>query len=282
MLPDIEYLFRISGNQLFGMGSIISLIGITYLIRRYLTNTHETTNQYYTQPNENDAHIAIPGNTHNQSQKMIYIFWNGSMGSTYLLADFLQQDYIIQPLYIERYTIRKECDKTYLADINIRNQNGKLSRQDREYLKSLAKMKHEQKNELSQIQAQRRMIIKQYPEFRANFLPTFYITTIQKDLELSNGFFMILKELNPMGFEGIEILEQITRFWKYYTPKIEGSRVVIGYIKSGLNSGLAGRMISEMRMKHILDKIEFEIPLENVDSNELKYKAADVINFWML
>ena len=97
----------LSKNHLWSAVSVIGLAGITYLTNRYVKNTIQTSNQTYFKPIEvlqnNNSFMKITHNTN-----IVYVFWNGDMASTYLLVDLLLQDKVIQPLYVERYTIIKE------------------------------------------------------------------------------------------------------------------------------------------------------------------------------
>ena len=76
-----DLIFRISKNHIFGLGSIISLGVATYLIKRYLSNTQSTTNNYYLKTEET---IAIPNlklteSTNTTAPLVVYIFWNGDV-----------------------------------------------------------------------------------------------------------------------------------------------------------------------------------------------------------
>lgn len=286
MIPDI--LFKITGNQIFGASSILALAGFTYLAKRYLSNTRDTTNQWYLNSTELTT-LTHPSQNQVDNTRTKYIFWNGSLGSTYLLIDLLLQDYIIQPIYIERYTILKELDKTYLADI-ISNHgkpetHNKISPEDRQYLQSVLKIKTQQQRELSQMTIIRNLIFKYYPEFKQNLLPTMYITTIQKDLEMTSNFFVIVKQQNPLGFDGVEILEQILRFWKYHIAKypiLSDRQLIIGITQDNPLLGIFTRILHEMmtnrKISSTLKGINLELPLENVSNSDLKYKAINIMN----
>ena len=112
-------------NHLWTGLSFLGLGTFTYLTNRYLINTKETSNQTYYKPCE--VIKGIPNltilsnnknnNTNNNTNNITYIFWNGDMNSTYILLDLLLQDSIIQPLYIERYTIIKALEKDTLDTI---------------------------------------------------------------------------------------------------------------------------------------------------------------------
>ena len=121
-------------NHLWTGLSFVGLGTFTYLTNRYLTNTKETSNQTYYKPCElikgipnltilnNTNNHTHNTNTTNTTNNITYIFWNGDMNSTYILLDLLLQDTIIQPLYIERYTIIKALEKDTLETI-LKNEN---------------------------------------------------------------------------------------------------------------------------------------------------------------
>ena len=111
--------FHISQNQIFAGISILGLGLFTYLTNRYLNTTKETTNQYYTKQTE--IILGAPNinllTTENGNKQIVYLFWNGDINSTYLLIDLLLQDKVIQPLYIERYTILKSLEYQNLENL---------------------------------------------------------------------------------------------------------------------------------------------------------------------
>lgn len=298
--------FHISQNQIFAGISILGLGLFTYLTNRYLNTTKETTNQYYTKTSE--SIIGAPNinlTTEKGVNQIVYLFWNGDINSTYLLIDLLVQDKIVQPLYIERYTILKSLEYHNLEKLtkeyNTYNANKKLIQLDstikeiqkfkkiKEYLEDIAKIKKTQTNEITQLELFRNIINKQYPEFKQNLLPTLYITTINKDLEHTSKFFDILKNISPLYYNGIEFLEQITRFIKYYNPitnqlgKDKGkdkdknhfhSRILIGYTKDSKNAELVNKILS----RNILENIKFELPLINNTNSDVKYLATNFPN----
>jgi len=195
-------------NHLWTGLSFVGLGTFTYLTNRYLTNTKETSNQTYYKPCEvikGIPNLTILNNNNNNSNNtnttnnITYIFWNGDMNSTYILLDLLLQDTIIQPLYIERYTIIKALEKDTLETIlknenenknntntnSNKNNNGIQSNSNKKYesyLKNIILLKKTQDYELKQLEVLRLMIASKYPELRNNFLPITYITSITKDL----------------------------------------------------------------------------------------------------
>ena len=117
-----DIILRVSRHYITGIIGILGLGAATYAIRRYLSNNEKTSSTYYTRTDElNTIHNLT--SLANPSARKIYIFWNGSFNSTYLLLDYLQQDYILQPIYIERYTIRKALEHEqllkYTAEYNL-------------------------------------------------------------------------------------------------------------------------------------------------------------------
>ena len=286
--------FHISQNQIFAGISILGLGLFTYLTKRYLNTEKETTNQYYTKQTE--IILGAPNInllTETGQQQIIYLFWNGDINSTYLLIDLLLQDKIIQPLYIERYTILKSLEyhnleiltkqyneykankKIIQLDENI-NQIKKIKK-IKEYLEDVAKIKKKQTYEITQLELFRNIINKQYPEFKQNLLPTQYITTINKDLEHSSKFFEVLKTISPLYYNGIEFLEQVLRFIKHHKAiksiNSPHSRILLGYTKDSKNTELVNKILA----KNILEYIKIEVPLTDMTNNDIKYLSANVL-----
>jgi len=232
-------------NHLWSALSIAGLAGVTYLTNRYVKNTEQTSNKTYFKPFEinNINNIINPSqqNTHLNTY-INYIFWNGDISSTYLLIDLLLQDKIIQPLYIERYTIIKELEKDKLENLlkdasRLKDSKGNYkNKNNTTFLNSIIALKKEQQYEIKQLEILRLMILSQYPEFRNNLLPTTYITTIAKDLEYTSKFYNALQEIKPIHCDGIDFIEQVGRFLKYY-DKIRNSN------NSNSNSNNVSRII---------------------------------------
>ena len=91
------------------------------------------------------------------------------------------------------------------------------------------------------------MIVSKYPEFRNNFLPTIYITSIAKDLEMTSHFFNTIKEIKPLYCDGIDFIEQVLRYIKYSgyiknrnenNKNIEFARIILGCNKDYKNYDL--------------------------------------------
>lgn len=293
--------FEISRNVIFGSLSIISLGLFTYLANRYLNNNKNTSNQYYIKKEE--TILGMPSLNLKkiiENTEIIYLFWNGDMSSTYLLIDLLLQDKIIQPLYIEKYTILKSLEYDNLDKLtkqynnSLKNNeynysNGKENNnlKIKKYLEDVARIKKNQSNEITQLIIIRKMIIKQYPEFQKNLLPTQFIITITKDLSHTSNFFSILSNISPLYYNGIEFLEQVTRFIKYYKPimnqlskntnanisKIH-SRILIGYTKDNKNIELIKKILS----RNILKNVNIELPLIDMINSDVKYLATSFTN----
>ena len=288
---------HITEKYIYGIYGIVGLLGFSYLLKRYFSNVNDTTNKYYVNGanmnNDENTNANLPGINmikflKSPNQKKVYIFWNGSLGSTYLLIDFLIQDYIIQPFYIEQFSIIKQLDKEHLDSINIKIQKkieNSITPKEKQYLRSISKIKTQQLKDIKQLEILIKLIVKQYPEFQTNLLPIKYITTIQKDLTFTNLFFNTLKECNPMGYDNIEILEQIIRFWKYYSVSKDfnivgdrySSRVVIGFTKDNKNSTLVERIIYRLKILNAIDNV-FNFPIINVSNNDLKFKASMLLS----
>lgn len=296
-----DIILRISRHYITGLTGIFGLGIATYFIRRYLSNTEKTTNAYYTRSDELETNFNLPSLIHSSARK-IYLFWNASFNSTYLLVDYLQQDYIVQPLYIERYTIRKTLEHELLEKYtdeynNSRTNNVKCDTIILEYLAEVAKMKRKQDNEISQITTLRRVITNQYPEFRYNLLPTRYITTIEKDLTHSQQIYDVLRELNlpPLEYVGIEFFEQSSRYLKHIpsnpskpsnpsnlrnTPEyIE--KVVFGYSKDSYLTPIIQNIMKKIQIKNQMQNAtrnNIDLPLAGITNNTIKYLASQKIN----
>ena len=283
-------------NHLLSGISLIGLGTLTYLTNRYLSNTKKTKNQSYYKPSELIKGIPnlTSNNTHNN---IIYLFWNGDMNSTYILLDLLVQDKIIQPLYIERYTIIKELEKDELETIikkqkqeqnkNQHQNNNNTNLNDKiiitkhsEYLKNIVLLKKTQEYELKQLEVLRLMILGKYPEFSNNLFPTSYITSIEKDLELTSLFYNSLQTIKPIYYDGIDFIEQVLRYIKYsgYIKQNDSSntniipniipRIILGCNKDYKNEKLLHKLI-DINIVSIID-----FPLKNSDNSILKNSCA--------
>jgi len=299
-------------NHLWTGLSFVGLGTFTYLTNRYLTNTKETSNQTYYKPCEvikGIPNLTILNNTNththntNTTNNITYIFWNGDMNSTYILLDLLLQDTIIQPLYIERYTIIKVLEKDTLdtilknenknntnnANTNTnntntnKNNNGIQSNSNKKYdayLKNIVLLKRNQDYELKQLEVLRLMIVSKYPEFKNNFLPTTYITSIAKDLDMTSHFFNTIKEIKPLYCDGIDFIEQVLRYIKYSgyinnrneNNKNTIPRIILGCNKEYKNNDLLLKLIS----KNIVSNIN--IPLKEIDNIILKQRCNSLFS----
>ena len=287
-------------NHLWTGLSFVGLGTFTYLTNRYLTNTKETSNQTYYKPCEvikGIPNLTILNNTNNNNtnttNNITYIFWNGDMNSTYILLDLLLQDTIIQPLYIERYTIIKALEKDTL-DIILKNENknnnGIQSNSNKKYdayLKNIVLLKKKQDYELKQLEVLRLMIVSKYPEFKNNFLPTTYITSIAKDLDMTSHFFNIIKEIKPLYCDGIDFIEQVLRYIKYSgyiknrneNNKNENnennninnnvSRIILGCNKDYKNYDL----VLKLNTKNTNNIVFIDMPLKEIDNIILKQRC---------
>jgi hypothetical protein len=303
-------------NHLWTGLSFVGLGTFTYLTNRYLTNTKETSNQTYYKPCEvikGIPNLTILNNTNNNNtnttNNITYIFWNGDMNSTYILLDLLLQDTIIQPLYIERYTIIKALEKDTLDIIlknenknntnNIntnnvnKNNNGIQSNSNKKYesyLKNIVLLKRKQDYELKQLEVLRLMIVSKYPEFKNNFLPTTYITSIAKDLDMTSHFFNIIKEIKPLYCDGIDFIEQVLRYIKYsgyinnrnennknnnknnnINNNINNnvSRIILGCNKDYKNYDL----VLKLNTKNTNNIVFIDMPLKEIDNIILKQRC---------
>jgi hypothetical protein len=278
-------------NHLWTGISFIGLGALGYLTNRYITNTKQTKNQSYYKPAELIKGIPnlhsinmqsnMPSNMQSNTQ-IIYIFWNGDINSTYLLIDLLLQDKIIQPLYIERYTIIKELEKDTLESIikqtktNQNKINQNKTNKNKDYLQNILLIKKTQEYELKQLEILRLMILGKYPEFHNNLFPTTYITSIEKDLEMTSHFYNTLQDIKPLYCDGIDLIEQILRYLKYsgYTNNNINNnnnnipRIILGCNKEYKNNDLLLKLIH----KNIVSIID--LPLKKINNEELKHICA--------
>jgi hypothetical protein len=169
-------------------------------------------------------------------------------------------------------------------------------------------LKKSQEYELKQLEILRLMILKQYPEFSNNFLPTTYITTIAKDLEYTSNFYTALLEIKPIISDGIEFIEQVDRFLKYYDKIKENknsnnsnninnvSRIILGFNKDYKNKELLIDLskkniisINSMNSMNSMDSenhINLDMPLLDMDKSNVKYMAVkffpnDIMKYFM-
>jgi len=290
-------------NHLWTGLSFVGLGTFTYLTNRYLTNTKETSNQTYYKPCEvikgipNLTILNKTNTNNNNTNNITYIFWNGDMNSTYILLDLLLQDTIIQPLYIERYTIIKALEKDTLDTImknENKNNNGIQSNSNKKYksyLKNIVLLKKKQDYELKQLEVLRLMIVSKYPEFKNNFLPTTYITSIAKDLEMTSHFFNIIKEIKPLYCDGIDFIEQVLRYIKYSgyiknrnenNKNNNVSRIILGCNKDYKNYDL----VLKLNTKNTNNIVFIDMPLKEIDNIILKQRcnsffSNDIIMYFL-
>jgi len=267
-----------SKNYIWAGLSTLGLGAITYFTNRYINNTAETTNQTYYKPIETknyNGNMSI--NSINGNKPITYIFWNGDVGSTYLIIDLILQDKIVQPLYIERYTIIRSLENERLKKLVNDKKNSFLEKSRDEnnntkFLKQISTLKHSQDYEIKQVEMLRLMILAQYPEFRNNFLPTTYITTIAKDLEYTSQFYNTLQNISPPLCDGIEFIEQVMRFLKHYNGILEVEskpRIILGCSKEYKNLDL----LIKLQKKSLVVGIDF--PIIDMDDKTVKYMAVE-------
>ena len=286
---------NISRNNIFIGLSVLGLGLFTYVTNKYLNNVNQTTNQYYI--NTTSDNSVVPPNltltTLQGHKNIIYIFWNGDMNSTYLLIDLLLQDKIIQPLYIEKYTILKKLEYdnlekmvTQYNNYHKNDKNDKNFIKIKSYLQDVARIKNIQTYESTQLELFRNLIIKEYPEFQRNLLSTLYITTITKDLENTTQFFNTINTISPVHYNGIEFIEQITRFLKHYKPihqldkndtyiSHNTCRILIGYSKQHKNINLIQKILKN-NSKYNSNTLHIEIPLSTINENDIKYLVYEL------
>ena len=315
--------FNITRNHIFIILSILGLSIFTYLSKRYLYNTAITSNQYYTKTKNTNIHISQilnnNANSANASTPITYIFWNGDINSTYLIIDLLIQGFIIQPMYIEKYTILKTLEYENLGNI-VKQYSGQIQQtqtktqtqtqikiqtqtktQLQEYLKKVANIKHIQNNESTQIDMLTNLIQNQYPEFKHNLLPTLFITSIAKDMIHTTEYINTINKLKPQHNNGIEFIEQITRFIKHNkinktdkkdkkdkTDKKDKKdnhdktiyardRILLGYNSEHKYIKLIQTLITQYNTENNL-QLNIEIPLQTKNTTDIHYLTTNIIS----
>lgn len=262
-------------NYIWTGVSIAGLGLLTYLTNRYIKNTNDTASQIYHKSNETISGIPNPN-----TNKLNYIFWNGDMGSTYLVLNHLMQDQVVQPIYIERYSIVKSLEEDNLNNIlNKKQINKPLSNDDKELLKEILEIKRIQNKESKDLEILRQMILKHYPEFKFNFLPTLYVSNIQKDLSFTSSFYDIVKESNSPITNGIELVEYISRFIKHYFPEdeknntlnINKKQILIAFTNQYKNIEILKKIISNGYFQNV------KTPFITIDKKTVRYMAVEFL-----
>ena len=282
-------------NYIWSGLSVAGLGLLTYLTNRYMKNTVDTSSQIYHKSNEtisgipNLNYLTGRGNTNqinnpnHNTNKLNYIFWNGDLGSTYLVLNHLMQDQVVQPIYIERYSIVKVLEEDNLNNILKKNQiNKPLSNDDKNLLKEISEIKRLQNKESKDLEILRQMILKHYPEFKFNFLPTLYIANIQKDLKHTSGFYDIVKESKTAITNGVELLEYMTRFMKHYFQADEtnntdtdtntnNKQILIAFTNQYKNLEILKKIISNKYFKNV------KMPFITIDKETVRYMAVEFL-----
>ena len=281
-----DLIIHITRNHLFGLGSLLGLGITSYLIRRYMNNTEKTSNSHYLQPDEITSSTTIISNGNNINNNInnnkppVDIYWNGDINSTYLLIDLLLQDYPIQPLYVQRYTIIKTLEhetlEKYITQYNKTHiqTDPKIDPKIKTYLEDIARIKQKQKKEMAMINLLRRVIINQYPEFKNRLLPTQYITMIAKDLPMTQQFYNQIQHISPLAYQGIEFYEQACRFIKH--ANLATGRILIGYSKNSRLIGIINK-IEKTLYRDLQPTQIIELPLRELDNEAIRYLATDIV-----
>jgi hypothetical protein len=274
--------FSFSKNYIWSGLSVAALGLLTYLTNRYMKNTVDTSNQIYYKTNEKISGIANLNylkekDSKEKNVKVNYIFWNGDLGSTYLIINHLMQDQIVQPIYIERYSIIKYLEEDNLNNILKKKQiNKPLSPEDKILLKEISNVKQIQNKESKDLEIMRQMILKHYPEFKFNFLPTLYVSNIQKDLSHTSTFYDNIKNISPIHSNGIELIELINRFIKYNFPDENESlpsqkNILIAYTNQYKNIDLLKKLIDKGYLKNV------KLPFINIDNETVRYMSVEFL-----
>jgi hypothetical protein len=144
--------------QLFFGLILIVFIGL-YLKKRYKQNCDGVKNNYY---RDKDEILSGVNYYLYHPSKIRYLFWTGGYDSTFLLIQaLLVEGYPIQPIYIK-------CQ-------NLDTKFGIKGREN-------------QDKEIETMKLLRRRIIIDFPHVKPMFLPTLYVYSIKKDLNITNSF----------------------------------------------------------------------------------------------
>lgn len=251
----------ISSQTLYFIFSIGLILLFIYLINRYNKNVIDTTNQFYS-----DNIYIIPKNT-----DIKYILWNGDINSTYIIINLLIQDYYVQPLYFEKYTINKNKNQNILNTLinksNIENAKSNI------ILKELSIYKNQQKKEKTNINQLYKIIQTQYPEFKFRLLPIIFITNIQKDSDFTTHFYNILSQHkqqynNKLIHKHIEYFENYMRFIKYFNV----NNIYISYNKNYIDLDIILFYLNNNNNNKII------LPNKDIEHNNIKYLASQIIH----
>lgn len=175
--------------SLFGLILII-FIGL-YLKKRYKHNCEAIENNYYRDKDE----ILIGVNYYlYHPSKIRYIFWTGGYDSTFLL---------IQALIVEGFPVQP----IYLKCQNLDTKFGITGREN-------------QDKEIETIKLLRKRILIDFPHLKPMFLPTLYVYSIKKDLNITNNYRNLHKQF---GFFSRDITqyERMARFSIHFEKPIE-------------------------------------------------------------
>ena len=165
-----------------------------------------------------------------------------------------------------------------------------------EYLKKVANIKHIQNNESTQIDMLTNLIQNQYPEFKHNLLPTLFITSIAKDMIHTTEYINTINKLKPQHNNGIEFIEQITRFIKH-NKLIEKDkkneqyeinnynkndnqiytrdRILLGYNSDHKYINLIQTLITQYNTH----SLNIEIPLKTKNKTDIHYLTTNIISY---
>jgi hypothetical protein len=207
--------------------SFFLIFSLNYLVQRYSNTVKKTSNQIYTMPHEHipNSELQLLSTLETIHQEKYFVFWNGNMQSTYHIITLLKKGYIVQPIYLEEYTISRLLGIDKLQELvkDYKNTGVVHDYENDNYLRYLKTLKHKQSLDITKMQKLRNMIKQQYSEFSKNLLPTHYVSSIQKDLQHTQTFSNQLQKIDNIyniyiiHNNHIEFIEQCSRFSKYYT-----------------------------------------------------------------
>lgn len=253
-LSNTNNILSILSNSLYNkyFGYLIGLISIIllfqYLKKRYKHNIFITKNNYYLDTKEIVPNINYYLYSKN---KIIYLFWNGNISSTYLLYYLLiDKGLPVQTIYIKNYTINENLR----MDTNEKN----IKTNDETRLDYILQTK-----EISRMNDIRNIIYSDYPFCKSLFLPTFYVYCIHKDLDFTYRFkrdtkFIVRPNMNT--------IERIVRFTHYSN---------IGNIMLSLDE-------KDIELYNILNNNGYtnklKMPLINLKNEDIKLKFVSQKN----
>lgn len=241
MFSYVNYLIpnnlNLSGNYLYFTVLCISIIFVLlslYFKKQYKLSCDAKETKYYLDIDETNSMLNYKIN---ENDNIRYIFWTGGYDSTFLLLQALIiEGYPVQPIYIKCNNLDEKFG------INGRNN---------------------QYEEIMTMKKIRKLIINNYPECEIRFLPTIYVYSIKKDIDISQKFKNIYDDFNYFSRD-ISQYERMARLSINFNKNIEVGLEKCG---TGLDEAtnniriLEGTKHCQIDMKNIskYNKTDFEI-----------------------